>query len=128
MTVLGPLARQVAEMEAALGQQEWGRAAEFLSPDIRYVVGGQEPRYGIAGIRDYMAAQSAVVEWVGHDLLASVETADMVVIEVISRFCRVSDRRPLALPCTDIYRFGDGVIRDWRVYADLAAIGLGRPE
>ena len=120
------LAARVAAMEAMLGRGDWAGAREYLVEDVRYAVGARDPVTGIDGIRDYLEAQAKIVRWTGHEvaLVTEAEKGNTVIIEVTSLFERVADAAKLRLPCTDIYRFEDGRIRDWRVYADLAAIGL----
>jgi ketosteroid isomerase-like protein len=39
---------------------------------------------------------------------------------VISHFTRAADGATISFPCTDIYRFRDGLIVDWRVYTDMS--------
>ena len=123
---MSDLAARVEAMEATLGRGDWNGAREYLADDVRYAVGGRDPVIGIDGIRTYLEAQARIVRWTGHEvaLVTEAEAGRTVIFEVTSLFERVADGAALRLPCTDIYRFGGGRIRDWRVYADLAAIGL----
>ncbi|MEJ6394045.1 nuclear transport factor 2 family protein [Gymnodinialimonas sp. 2305UL16-5] len=118
------LADRVTQMEQAVGSGDWDAARPFLHPQIRYTVGGRPTVTGIAALRDYMEHQLTQVRWVGHEVRMVVETEDTAIIEVVSLFERRSDGAPLRLPCTDIYRFEDDLIADWRVYADLQVIGV----
>jgi ketosteroid isomerase-like protein len=40
-----------------------------------------------------------------------------VIVEVVSHFKRLADGRAISFPCVDIYRFREGRIADWRVFA-----------
>lgn len=118
---------RITRMEHLLGAGDWAAGAEFFTPDVTYRVGARSPVTGIDGIRAYMEGQAAQVHWTGHTLCwqAEDDATDTAVIEVISHFKRVADGAVIDLPCTDIYRFDGARIRDWRVYADIAVLGLG---
>jgi limonene-1,2-epoxide hydrolase len=47
-----------------------------------------------------------------------------LIIEVISHFTHLASHRKIELPCADIYRFENGRIVDWRVYADMSPLRL----
>ncbi len=119
------LIETVAEMERRLGAGDWQAGAAFFTPDVRYRVGARPPVIGVDGIRGYMEHQAQSVRWVGHTLCWQIEEDETALIEVISHFERVGDGARIDLPCTDIYRFRNGKIHDWRVYADLAVIEAG---
>lgn len=121
---MGQLVDRVAEMEAALGRGDWLAANDYLHPAIRYRVGALPAVTGIDAVRAYMEHQARHVTWVGHEMQLEIEAEDVAIIEVISLFDRVSDGARIRLPCTDIYRFEDGLIADWRVYADLRMLGV----
>ncbi|MBM7069560.1 nuclear transport factor 2 family protein [Actibacterium sp. 188UL27-1] len=117
---------RIAQMEHLLGAGDWETGAQFFTPDVRYRVGAREPVAGIDGIRRYMESQAARIRWTGHTLCwqAEDDATQTAVIEVISHFQRVADDAPIDLPCTDIYRFDGDRICDWRVYADIAILGV----
>lgn len=117
---------RITRMEHLLGAGDWETAAQFFTPDVSYRVGARPPVTGLEGIRAYMEEQSAHIRWTGHTLCWQTEddTTDTAIIEVISHFQRVADGTAIDLPCTDIYRFDGDRIRDWRVYADIAVLGI----
>jgi hypothetical protein len=48
----------------------------------------------------------------------SWETEDAVIMEFDLKAYRHRDKKDVAFPCLDVYRFGrDNKIRDWRVFA-----------
>lgn len=122
--MMGPLQTKVEAIEAAIGHEDWSRVGTMVAPDLSYRVGAGPVRRGLAGLKSYMQAQSRILAWIGHDEALALETEETVVIEVVSHFRRHADGAELTLPCCDIYRFRDGLLTDWRVYADLGAIGL----
>ncbi len=118
-----PLTKWVEDMEAVIGRGDWPAAAEFFTPDVKYRVGYRDAVVGINGIRNYMQWQTQLVRWDGHTIHMMFSRDDTAIFEVTSHFTRLADQTAIDLPCTDIYRFRDGRIADWRVYADTGAFG-----
>lgn len=110
----------VVEMERAVGQRRWLDAAHFFTRDCIYKVADRPEFRGIAGIEHYMNWQNSVVQWLGHVPRMAIQHGSTVIIEVESNFKRLSDQADIKVPCTDIYRFEDTRIYDWRVYADIS--------
>ena len=86
----------VEAMERAVGSGDVLAAANYLAQDVTYTVGAQPPVRGIAAVIAYAREQGARA--------------------------RLSDGVRVSLPCADFYRFADGRIHDWRVYADMSPI------
>lgn len=115
-----PLTEAVEAMELSIARQAWDEAARYMAADILYKVAHRDPVVGVNGIRDYMAWQYSLVHWDGHDIRMKFSRGNTAVIEVDSRFTRLADKAKLIVPCTDIYTFSDGLIAEWRVYADTS--------
>jgi len=45
------------------------------------------------------------------------ETEDTVLLELNMKGLRMKDNKNVVYPCVDLYRFENGKIQDWRVYA-----------
>jgi ketosteroid isomerase-like protein len=112
--------RFVEAMERAVAQGDRAGAAAHLSEDVAYTVGARPPVRGIDAVFAALDEQGRLARWDGHTFHAAWFQDDALVIEVTSHFTRVADGRRISFPCTDIYRFRDGRIADWRVYADMA--------
>jgi ketosteroid isomerase-like protein len=110
----------IEAMERAVGVGDSDAAGTYLHTDVVYTVGAQAPVRGVDAVIAYSREQSRLVRWDGHTLRGSWRSGDVLVVEVTSHFTRVADAKKIALPCTDIYRFRDGRIADWRVYADMS--------
>jgi len=39
-----------------------------------------------------------------------------------ANYKRVSDGKKITVPCTDIYRFQEDLIKEWRVYPDMSPV------
>ena len=105
-------------MEAAAFSGDWQRFKSFLAEDAYYRVGNTAEARGRQAIVDYLKRMLA------NDLAISDlqirqawETENEVILELNMQGLRIRDRRNVAYPCVDVYRFEGDKIRDWRVYA-----------
>ena len=116
---------RIIAMEKTVGQGNWSKAEEYLSPQLKYRVGARPILTGVPAFRQYMELQASVVDWIGHTTHLEAMEGDAVVIEVTSHFKRRSDQHEFDLPCCDIYRFDkEERIYDWKVFADIQLLGL----
>lgn len=113
----------VEAMERAVSSGDVAEAGRYLAPDIAYTVGAAPVRHGIQAIINFAAEQGRFARWEGHSVRNVSSDGDALIVEVESRFTRLTDGRRIAFPCADIYRFRDGLIYDWRVYADMSPFG-----
>lgn len=113
----------VEAMERAVGTGDRAAVGRYLADDVVYTVGARAPVRGIDGVLAALAEQARLVRWEGHTLRDVWAGDGSLVVEVDSHFRRVADGRAISLPCTDIYRFRDGRIHDWRVFADMSPFG-----
>lgn len=109
-------------MERAIGSGDASAAARYLTEDVTYTVGAQSPVRGIDAVIAYAREQGTRARWEGHTIRNVTREGDLLVIEVYSHFSRMSDGARVTFPCADFYRFADGRIHDWRVYADMSPI------
>lgn len=112
----------IEAMERAIMSRDAATAGAFLADDVTYTVGANPTVQGVPAVLAYVSAQERVARWTGHTLRAAWQLDDAIVVEVLSHFVRVSDGRAASFPCTDIYRFENGKIADWRVYADMSPL------
>lgn len=110
----------VLRMEKAVGEGEWNSLQDFFSDDLKYTVGNRPTKHGIDGLKEYMSWQSSLVQWKGHEIHLITEVDNTLIIEVTSFFYRHKDKTEISVPCTDIYRFREDKIYDWRVYSDIS--------
>lgn len=120
----GPSIAFVEAMERAVISGDRNEALRYLAADVTYRVGAQDSVVGIDAIFAYIGQQSRVARWDGHTLIAIWPHETALIVEVISHFTRLADNRSISFPCTDIYRFADGRIADWRVYADMSPFAV----
>jgi limonene-1,2-epoxide hydrolase len=108
----------VQAMEAAAFTGDWNTFKSYLAPDVYYKVGNTTELRGPQAIVDYMIRLLST-ELAINDLKirAAWETEDTVVLELNMKGLRHIDKKNVAYPCVDVYRFDGDKIRDWRVYS-----------
>jgi ketosteroid isomerase-like protein len=108
----------VRDMESAAFSGNWEKFKSYLSDDVYYRVGNTHEGRGPQSIVDYMIKLLSS-ELTINDLQtrSAWETNDAVILEFNMGGLRIVDKKQVAYPCIDVYRFSGGKINDWRVYA-----------
>jgi ketosteroid isomerase-like protein len=112
----------VEALGAAVGRGDPAEVPRHLALDVACTAGAGAPLPGVEAPLAVIAEHGRLVRWDGHTPRGVWLAADALVVEVESHFTRLMDGRAISLPCTDIDRFRDGRIADWRVYADMSPI------
>jgi ketosteroid isomerase-like protein len=107
-------------MVADLERMDAHAWASHLAPHAVMRVGNDAPVHGRDGCREALAAFCAGIEGLRHDVVELWEHGEATIVEA-NVTCRRGDGRAVTLPVVTIYRAGtDGLISDFRVYADVA--------
>jgi len=105
-------------MESAAFAGNWDRFRSFLADDVYFRVGNTAELRGPKAVADFMITM-LTTRLALNDLQvrSAWETPDAAIVEFSMGGLRMRDNRNVSFPCLDIYRFHNGKIRDWRVYA-----------
>jgi ketosteroid isomerase-like protein len=96
--------------------------ASNLAADAVMRVGNDTPVYGRDSCREALAACCARIDGIRHEIVELWEHGEATIIEASVTYRR-SDGSEVTLPQVTIYRTGaDGLISDYRVYGDVAAV------
>ncbi|MBC9719455.1 nuclear transport factor 2 family protein [Streptomyces sp. TRM66268-LWL] len=63
----------------------------------------------------------ATIDGLSHHLLQTWEMKDTVIVQADVTYLRKDGRR-VTVPNADILTFSGGLVRDWRIYIDLAPV------
>lgn len=108
----------VQEMEGAAFSGNWERFRSFFTDDVYYRVGNTAEARGPQAIVDYlMQLLSKRLAISDLQFRSAWETENGVILELNMKGLRMADQSNVDYPCVDLYRFRDGKISDWRVYA-----------
>lgn len=105
-------------MESAAFSGNWQLFKSFLADDVYFRVGNTAELRGSQAVVDFMINMLSTRLAISDlKTRGAWETEDTVILEFDMRALRIRDNKNVVFPCLDVYRFGDGYIRDWRVYA-----------
>ncbi len=108
----------VQAMEQAAFAGDWDRFKSFLADDVYFRCGNTAELTGSDGVVKFMMTMlSSRLALNDLQVRSAWETDGAVLMEFDMKGLRIRDNKNVIFPCLDIYRFGGGKIRDWRVYA-----------
>ena len=108
----------VKDFETASFSGDWEKAKTYFTDDVYYRVGNTAEMRGPQALVDYLKNMLSTTLAINDLQFRNAwETDDTVILELNMKGVRVRDNANVAYPCVDIYRFQDGKIKDWRVYA-----------
>ena len=95
--------------------------ASHLSEDCRMRFGNAEPVTGRSAIEAAGADFFATIKALSHDIVEEWDVGDATIIEAEVIYTRL-DQRQVTVPVVTIYRHGDDLIEDYRIFIDLAPV------
>lgn len=107
-------------------KEDWEMVKTFLTDDLLYKVGSNEPQYGKDAVANFLSTifkTTAKLE--GHDVRKIWDEPGIIAIEMDANYRRVSDNKLVKVACCDIYRMRGNQVYEWRVYADGTPLFMG---
>ncbi len=98
--------------------------AQHLADDVRFVFGNSEPVIGRENVRETWAGFCDAIAGVSHEVIEQWVNEPAVVVESIVTYTR-KDGSTISLPVVTIYRAGDELIDDYRIFMDVAPLFNG---
>ena len=110
-----------ADLFADIDSMQPDRFAQHLSPDATMRFGNAPLVSGRNAIRDAWASFCETVDGVQHDVVEQWEAGDATIVEASVTYTR-KDQSLVTVPVVTIYRAGDDLIDDYRIFIDLAPL------
>jgi hypothetical protein len=110
------------EMSDAVLKQNWEKVKSYLTDDLMYKMGSEEPKYGKeapTNALQWLFKNAAMLE--GEDVKKIWEEPGIITVEMDANYRRLKDNKLIKIPCVDVYRMRGNQVYEWRVYTD------GRP-
>ena len=95
--------------------------ASHLSEDCRLRFGNAQPVAGRSAIEAAISGFFATIKGLSHHILHQWDVGDNTIIESDVTYARL-DERHVTVPVVTIYRRGDELIDDYRIFIDLAPV------
>jgi limonene-1,2-epoxide hydrolase len=116
---------RVEAMLAALMKKDRRAFLTYFSPDLFYKVGAADPVHGPEACWNVLAGIYTKLEPTTHDIRGTWEIGNVVIVEMDANYVALEEgRRPIVVPCCDVYRFEGDLIKEWRVYPDASRTGI----
>ena len=91
----------------------------LTAPDVHFRFGNADPTDTRSEL--LAAAQSfrAAIAGIHHEFVDIWEVGNGTVVAILDVHYRRLDGRELNLPCCNVFRVSDGLVRDYRIYMDV---------
>ena len=119
------ISQKVGEMYAALKKEDWELFESFFDETVLYKVGANDPVVGPDKITKTLQYIYKILKLTTHNQRGIWKADDeTVIIEMDANYVNKLTDKFVQVPCTDIYRFENGKITEWRVYPDASQTGF----
>lgn len=119
--MVGVLSRDVAKIFADIDSMDPGRFVASLTPDVVFQFGNAEPITGRAGVKEGVAEFFSSIDGLTHHIQSVWEVGDTVITQIDVEYRR-KDGKTVTVPNADILTYDGDLVRDWRIYIDLAPV------
>lgn len=112
----------VAAFTAAIDARDVEQLVPFFAPDATFTYGNNPPMEGHDGIRAGIGAFYAGIAGIAHTVpFQHRPSDDVLAVEFVTTYTRL-DGAAVTLPGLGVLELADGLIRDYRVYADVTPV------
>ena len=116
---------KIASMYAALKKEDWNEFESYFDENVLYKVGANDPVVGPKMITKTLQYIYKILKLTTHNQRGIWKADDeTVIIEMDANYVNKLTEKFVQVPCTDIYRFENGKITEWRVYPDASQTGF----
>ncbi|PCM46143.1 nuclear transport factor 2 family protein [Marinobacter sp. ANT_B65] len=111
----------LSQLFQAIDNQDATAFADFLTEDCTFSFGNQPPVCGKEAVRDFVAGFFSSIEAVSHSLLESWEVTNGSICQGTVRYTR-KDGSTLTVPFANILKLREGLVSDYRIFADTSEL------
>lgn len=115
------MSRDVAGIFADIDAFDPDKFIAHLTEDVVFRFGNGEPVNGRAAVREAVAGFFSTIDGLSHYILNSWDVDDATIVQAEVEYARKDGKR-VTVPNADILTFDGDLVRDWRIYIDLAPV------
>ena len=115
------MSRDVARIFAAIDSFDPEKFVAHLTPDAVFRFANAEPATGRPAIKEAVNDFFGTIDGLTHHIRNVYESGDVVVVQLDVEYRR-KDGKLVSVPNADILTFDGDLVRDWRIYIDLAPV------
>ncbi|MFD7446640.1 nuclear transport factor 2 family protein [Streptomyces sp. NPDC059909] len=113
------LTRTVREIFTAVDSGEAEAVCAFLTDDVHFRFGSAEAIDSKAEVEAMSRAFDESIAGIRHEILDMWQVADDTVVCLLDVHYERLDGKKLTLPCSNFFRFRDGLVDNYRIYMDV---------
>jgi ketosteroid isomerase-like protein len=92
-----------------------------LTPDVVFRFGNADPVSGRQAVREAVAGFFSTIDGLTHHIRNVWEFGDTIIVQADVEYLR-KDGKTVTVPNADILVYDGELVRDWRIYIDLAPL------
>ena len=115
------MASVTTDLFADIDRMDARAFASYLSEDCRLRFGNADAVAGRSAIEAAITGFFAMIKGLSHDIAHQWDVGDTTIIELEVTYTRL-DERQVTVPVVTIYRRGDELVDDYRIFIDLAPV------
>ena len=115
------MASVTTDLFADIDRMDARAFASYLSEDCRLRFGNADAVAGRSAIEAAITGFFATIKGLSHDIVHQWDVGDTTIIELKVTYTRL-DERQVTVPVVTIYRHGDQLIDDYRIFIDLSPV------
>lgn len=115
------MSHDIATIFADIDAMDPERFVAHLTPDVVFQFANAEPVTGQAAVKEAVAGFFATIDGLTHHIKNVWEVGDTVITQIDVEYRR-KDGRTVTVPNADILTRDGDLVRDWRIYIDVAPV------
>jgi ketosteroid isomerase-like protein len=113
--------RNPAPIFADIDGMDPDKFVAHLSEDVVFQFGNNEPAQGRGAVKAALEAFYPMIDGMTHHVRYLFEEGDVVVAQIDVEYVR-KDGKHVTVPNADILTFDGDLVKDWRIFIDLAPV------
>jgi ketosteroid isomerase-like protein len=115
------MSRDVAKVFADIDAFDPDKFVAHLTPDAVFRFGNADPVTGRAAVKEAVAGFFSTIDGLTHHIKNVWEQGDTVITQIDVEYRR-KDGKTVTVPNADILTYDGELVRDWRIYIDIAPV------
>jgi ketosteroid isomerase-like protein len=115
------MTRDVANVFADIDAFNPDAFVTHLTPDVVFRFGNADPVSGRQAVREAVAGFFSTIDGLTHHIRNVWEFGDTIIVQADVEYLR-KDGKTVTVPNADILVYDGELVRDWRIYIDLAPL------
>jgi ketosteroid isomerase-like protein len=115
------MTRDVANVLADIDLFNPDAFVTHLTPDVVFRFGNADPVSGRQAVREAVAGFFSTIDGLTHQVRNVWEFGDTTIVQADVEYLR-KDGKTVTVPNADILVYDGELVRDWRIYIDLAPL------